>query len=117
MPVTRSRTMPESAAQAALESLESWWSPALASLYPMALDKAHPWSRMAEQAQGAAEAAAGHWRALAEVQMSAAGQAFSASLNLATAQAEHRREALTHVMRLLWPTPAQPFVQEETLRA
>lgn len=115
MPVARSKSLPETAAQAALESLEGWWSPAFAPLYPMGLDKAHPWSRMATEAQGAAEAAAGHWRALAQVQMNAAGQAFSASLSLANAQAEHRREAMTHLMALLWPAPA--VTPEEAARA
>jgi hypothetical protein len=51
------------------------------------------------------------------MQMAAAGQAFNASLTLAASQAEHRRQALTHVLETLWPAPATAQTGEEAAHA
>jgi hypothetical protein len=115
MPVARSRAKPEAAAVAAVSPAFDWWMSAFESLSP--LDRnASAWGRVAQDAHEAGEAAARHWRALAEIQVAAAGEAFDAGLKLATAQAERRREALTHLMETLWPTPARARPREEAAR-
>ena len=111
MSAARSRVIPEAADPIATPAY-GWWLSAFESLSPLGRNNG-AWSRMAHDSRGATEAAAQHWRALAEMQMAAADQAFNATLNLAASQAERRREALTHVMETLWPTPARAHPQEE----
>ncbi|HEY4029397.1 MAG TPA: hypothetical protein VGM25_03565 [Caulobacteraceae bacterium] len=56
------------------------------------------WAPSFTQVHEAAEAAAQHWRALAELQVKAADEAW----RLAAAHAERRREAMTQFMNTLW---------------
>ena len=107
MPVARSR--PEAAAAKAVSAAYDWWAPALASLGPLGLSREPAFSRMAEQAHAATLDAVRQWRALTELQIKAADEAF----RLATAHAEHRRETLTHFLETLWPASAEARPQEE----
>ena len=114
MSVARSSASLEAAAPLAAPAYGFWLS-AFESLSP--LSRGHgAWSRMARDSRDATHAAAQHWRALAEMQMAAAGEAFNATLKLAASQAEHRREALTHVMETLWPAAALTPAKEEAAR-
>ena len=79
-----------------------WWTPAVASLAPLGLDKAPAFGAVAEQAHEATLATFRHWRALAELQMTAANEAY----RLNSSHAESRRQALTQLMETLWPAPA-----------
>jgi hypothetical protein len=91
MPVARSRVLPEAAAGEALSAAYRVWAPAFS------------------QAQEAAHAAAQHWRALAELQVKAADEAW----RLAASHADHRREALTQMMNALWLAPTGVTPKEE----
>lgn len=113
MSVARSRVSPEAAAVVA--PAYGWWLSAFESLSPVMRGDG-PWSRLAQDSREATDAAGRHWRALAEMHMAAAGDAFDATLKLAAAQAEHRRQALAHVMETLWPAPAPALAKEEAAR-
>jgi hypothetical protein len=108
MPVARSRVLPEFAAGEALSAAYGWWAPALASMSPPGLDKAMfgapAFGGMAEQAHDATLAAVRHWRALTELQITAANEAY----RLAAAHAESRQAALAQWMDTLWPAVAKP---------
>ncbi|MGZ3274164.1 MAG: hypothetical protein ACXU82_10995 [Caulobacteraceae bacterium] len=109
MPVARPSALPEVTAAEAASAAYDWWAPALISLSPLGLDRTPTFGRVAEQAHEATLDAVRHWRALTELQIKAADEAF----RLATAHAERRRETLTHFMETLWPTPAGAQPQEE----
>ena len=109
MPVARSRALPDVTAAKAASAAYELWAPAFASLNPLALNREPAFGRMAEQAHEATLDAVRHWRALTELQIKAADEAF----RLATAHAERRRETLTHFLDTLWPTSAEVRPQEE----
>ena len=111
MPVAR--PLPEAAAAKAVSAAYDWWPPALASLSPLGLSREPAFSRMAEQAHNATLDAVRQWRALTELQIKAADEAF----RLATAHAEHRRETLSQFLETLWPTSAATRTQEDSPRA
>lgn len=113
MSVARSRVAPE--AGPVVAPAYGLWLSAFEPLSPLSRGN-DAWSRMARDSREATDAAARHWRALAEMQMAAAGEAFNATLKLAAAQAEHRRQALTQVMETLWPAQAPALAEEEAAR-
>jgi hypothetical protein len=80
---------------------------------PPGLDKAMlrtpAFGEMAEQAHDATLAAVRHWRALTELQITAANEAY----RLAVSHAEQRRVALAQYMETLWPAQAGAQPQEE----
>jgi hypothetical protein len=84
MPVPRSRSVPEAGAVQALSAAYGLWAPAVS------------------QAHEATEAAARHWRALVDLQITAADEAY----RLAASHAERRTDALNRMLQTLWP--AQP---------
>ena len=83
MPVPRSRVAPDAALEA-VSLAYGLWAPAL------------------KQAHDATAAAARHWRALVDLQINAADEAY----RLASSHAERRNEALTQMMDKLWPAEA-----------
>jgi len=107
--MTVARSLPDAAAAKAVSAAYDWWTPALAALRPLGLDREPAFDRMAEQAHDATLDAIRQWRALTELQIKAADEAF----RLATAHAERRRETLSHFMETLWPTTAGARPQEE----
>jgi hypothetical protein len=109
MSVARSRVLPETAAVDALSAVYGWWAPALTSLSPPGLDQRAVMGGLAEQAHDATLAAVRHWRALTELQMTAADQAY----RLAASHAESRRAALAKFIETLWPAQAGARPQEE----
>ena len=112
MSSVRSRVLPETTASEALGAAYGWWTPHFASLSPLGLDRTPDFSRMAEQAQEAGQAALRHWRALAELQIRTADEAY----RLASSHADRRREALTRMMETLWPAQAGARPGEEAAR-
>ena len=94
MPVPRSRAAPSVA-----PLTFDWWTPALASLSPLALDQTPAFGAVAEQAHEATLATFRHWRALTELQVSTVNEAY----RLASSHAESRRQALTQLMETQWP--------------
>jgi len=109
MSVARSRVLPEVAATEALSAAYGWWAPALAALSPPGLDRTASFGGMAEQAHDATVDAVRHWRALTELQISAASEAY----RLAASHAERRREAMAQFMEALWPATAVPGSKRE----
>jgi hypothetical protein len=102
MPVARSRVLPEFAASEALSAAYGWWAPALAPMSPPGLDRTAVMDGMAGQAHDATLAAMRHWRALTELQIAAANEAY----RLAASHAERRQEALAQFIDTLWPAAA-----------
>ena len=91
MSVARSSNVSDSAAREAMSAVYGFWAPALT------------------QAQEAAQAAALHWRALADLQIKAAQEAYS----LASSHAERRREAVTQMVETVWPVLAAAVSKKE----
>ena len=110
MSSVRSRVLPETTASEALGAAYGWWTPHFASLSPLGLDRTPDFSRMAEQAQEAGQCR--HGRALAELQIRTADEAY----RLASSHADRRREALTRMMETLWPAQAGARPGEEAAR-
>lgn len=112
MPSARSRVLPEIAASEAVSAAFRWWTPPFATPGPVGLDRTPELARMAEQAQETAQTVAGHWRALVELQIRAADEAY----RLAASHADRRREVLTQMMETLWPARAGARPKEEAAR-
>jgi hypothetical protein len=91
MSVARSTVVSDVVAPQALSAAYGLWAPALTRTHE------------------AVEAAVSHWRALAELQINAADQAY----RLAASHAERRQEAVTQMLETLWPVLAVALSKTE----